>query len=78
MHKSDFKKPIKIAEARSLAKDLAPDGWSTGNFRNSIDTSGFLKCDGNSVRVNWDRIDQFADEVSARTIVAIYEVFGKE
>jgi hypothetical protein len=59
-----------LSQARKIARELSGGvaGWTASDYTTSIDCSGFLVLDGCTATINWERIDEFADEVAARAI----------
>jgi hypothetical protein len=65
-----MKQKMTIKQARKIARGLlgGADGWTSSDYSTSIDTSGFMVLKGCTAEINWERIDEFADEVAARAI----------
>jgi hypothetical protein len=65
---------MNIKEARKIAANLSrAREWTASDYKDSIDTSGFLILEGCTVKIDWERIDRFADEVAARAIMEYVE-----
>lgn len=61
---------VSATECRKVVADLdiTVRGFTSSDYHDPIDTSGFLRLDGDVAQIDWDRVEEFAQEVAVRTL----------
>jgi hypothetical protein len=62
---------ITLKEARQIASELYGQqrGWTASGYCDSLKTSKFLQVTGDTVSIDWERVEKFAQEVAAIAVM---------